>query len=151
MKKSNNNLSISSDITMQEMIQEDPKNEMDCAIFEVNYSEYIKGSQWSIKAEKCKNAAGQKCEICDSDRELEAHHFNYERLLKEEPEDLFCLCKECHTTYHKKLNGFPYPKFLSERNERLKHIKDVIYGRVACFSDRIVVSRGRPKLSDPNY
>jgi hypothetical protein len=126
MNKSNNDGSISSDITMQAMIPEDPEKEMARPICEVNYAEYIKGSQWSLKADKCKNAAGQKCEICDSDRELEAHHFNYERLLKEESEDVFCLCKECHTTYHLKLNGFPYPKFLTERNERLKHIKDVI-------------------------
>ena len=65
----------------------------------VNYSAYIKSGRWKKKADRVKERAGWRCMACNRPRgyvQLEAHHRTYERLGYEIPEDLICLCRDCH-------------------------------------------------------
>lgn len=61
------------------------------------YSAYIEFSpRWKAKRQACYKRFGYRCAICNSPRNLEAHHRTYARLFNERPEDLTCLCKDCH-------------------------------------------------------
>jgi hypothetical protein len=69
----------------------------------VNYGEYIVSPEWREKAEAAKEAAGQRCQVCNVSRDrstLDTHHRTYERLGHEEPGDLVVLCRDCHRLFH---------------------------------------------------
>ncbi len=68
----------------------------------MEYSEYIKTDHWKKLAEETKRLAGYRCQVCNSDGELHAHHRTYERKGDELQSDLVCLCKGCHSLYHDK-------------------------------------------------
>jgi hypothetical protein len=38
--------------------------------------------------------------VCNSDKQLDAHHRTYERIFNEEPGDLTVLCRKCHDRHH---------------------------------------------------
>ncbi len=71
-----------------------------------DYREYMQSSSWKVQAERAKERAGQKCQICNAERsediELHAHHRTYVRLLFELPGDLTVLCKECHDLFEER-------------------------------------------------
>jgi hypothetical protein len=121
----------------------------------MNYKGYIQSPQWATKAFECRAAAGGKCEICGSERELATHHYNYRRLGCEDPVDIFCLCRECHETYHRKLNGHPPPEEHTTRSERFDHLKAVISGPkwplMSYYGAKTYIWRGSRALRDPNY
>ena len=67
----------------------------------MDYQAYITSSRWrnSQARQAERQAAGFRCRICyrpDSEVELQVHHRTYERLGREEPSDLLCVCTECH-------------------------------------------------------
>ena len=65
----------------------------------VNYGRYLQSGAWRKKADTCKKRAGYRCQTCNRSNKqvrLEAHHRTYERLGYEIPEDLICLCRDCH-------------------------------------------------------
>ena len=70
-----------------------------------NYDRYIQSDAWRKRADECKRRAGYRCQLCNSAGPLEAHHRTYERLGREKPEDLTCLCSRCHREYHRWRNG----------------------------------------------
>ena len=61
----------------------------------------LREPDWLPRAERCKRRFGYRCALCNSDRQLEAHHRTYARLWHEWDEDLTCLCRPCHKRYHK--------------------------------------------------
>lgn len=63
------------------------------------YREYLKSKEWKEKSESAKERANYRCQICNSNSNLETHHRTYERVGSELPEDLTVLCKECHQLY----------------------------------------------------
>jgi 5-methylcytosine-specific restriction endonuclease McrA len=65
-----------------------------------DYHRYIQSDAWRKRADECKRRAGYRCQLCNSPDRLEAHHRTYERLGREEPGDLTCLCHRCHQEYH---------------------------------------------------
>lgn len=65
-----------------------------------NYHEYVRTAEWSAKAEAAKEAAGWRCQICNAEGDLDAHHRTYERLGHEMPSDLIALCRDCHALFH---------------------------------------------------
>jgi hypothetical protein len=70
------------------------------------YRDYIDHSPvWHRIAMECKRRAGFRCSVCALREELEVHHNSYEHLGDEWPEDLVCLCADCHAlfSYFKKL------------------------------------------------
>lgn len=65
------------------------------------YAEYIQSEAWQQQRTYALDRAKNRCQLCNSPYRLQAHHRTYERLGKEEPEDLTVLCDECHRTFHK--------------------------------------------------
>jgi len=53
-------------------------------------------------SEETKRLAGYRCQVCNSEGELHAHHRTYERKGDELQSDLICLCNECHILFHSK-------------------------------------------------
>ena len=68
---------------------------------EVNdYRAYIKNSpEWRTKADEIKDYFGNKCQLCNKNGILHAHHRTYKRVGEELPEDITVLCEKCHNEY----------------------------------------------------
>jgi len=66
----------------------------------LDYKEYLKTIHWQRMRHQVLKRAGNKCQVCKHDSELNVHHNNYANLWDEQPEDLIVLCKSCHELYH---------------------------------------------------
>lgn len=64
-----------------------------------DYYDYIQSDAWHKKAEDAKRRAGWRCQICNSNEDLEAHHRTYERLGYERPDDITVICAKCHDLF----------------------------------------------------
>lgn len=66
------------------------------------YSDYQRTPYWYHVSQRTKWAAGYKCSKCGRQKNLQAHHLTYEHrgLETKYPEDLICLCKNCHLEEH---------------------------------------------------
>jgi len=74
----------------------------------MNYHEYLLSPQWQIKRSAAIEAAGHRCQVCNSPDNLEVHHRTYERLGHEEPGDMTVLCATCHGLHSSRMNKQPY-------------------------------------------
>jgi hypothetical protein len=63
---------------------------------------------WKHLADEAKRRDGDRCKVCNGDRNLEAHHRTYDtiRTIKE-INDLVTLCRRCHIMFHDKIKGLP--------------------------------------------
>ncbi len=70
------------------------------------YGEYLKTDYWITVSKAVKARAGYRCQICNSQHDLQAHHRTYDHRGKEldHLDDLICLCRRCHETFHGKHN-----------------------------------------------
>ena len=68
----------------------------------MKYTEYLQSSYWKQVARAVKARAGNRCQVCNSRKELCAHHRTYENKGNEmnHLDDLTCLCLRCHTLFH---------------------------------------------------
>lgn len=68
------------------------------------YSEYLKTDYWQAVTTAVKTRAKYRCQICNSPHDLNAHHRSYEHRGNEleHLDDLICLCRRCHETFHGK-------------------------------------------------
>jgi 5-methylcytosine-specific restriction endonuclease McrA len=64
------------------------------------YHEYLASDDWQVKRSDVMQQAGYRCERCGLPWGLQVHHVTYERLGNELPEDLACLCRDCHRKLH---------------------------------------------------
>jgi hypothetical protein len=69
-----------------------------------NYDDYLRTIRWKRLSEETKRLAGFRCQICNSNKNLNAHHRTYERLGEELQSDLVCLCNACHKLFHEKMS-----------------------------------------------
>lgn len=67
----------------------------------VEYKDYLETDHWKKLAEETKRLAGYRCQVCNSERNLNAHHRTYERKGDELQGDLVCLCDHCHALFHR--------------------------------------------------
>ncbi len=67
------------------------------------YSDYLKTEHWRALAERVKEQAGRRCQICNSGGRLEGHHRTYDNLGAELPGDVIALCSDCHSKFHDKI------------------------------------------------
>jgi hypothetical protein len=67
------------------------------------YAEYIRSDTWKAKADSAKERARYRCQVCNGNDRLEAHHRTYARLGDEIPEDITVLCHKCHEKYSKSM------------------------------------------------
>jgi hypothetical protein len=65
-----------------------------------DYHAYLRSPEWKAKRDAQVAAAGGRCQVCNSTKQLNCHHRTYERIGNELPEDLFVLCAECHVIFH---------------------------------------------------
>lgn len=67
----------------------------------VNYASYLSSHAWKIRAREMREKANFKCQLCAcTDKPLNVHHNNYERLGRERDDDLIVLCEPCHQKFH---------------------------------------------------
>jgi len=67
----------------------------------VNYASYLSSHTWKMKAREMREKANFKCQLCAcTDKPLNVHHNNYDRLGRERNDDLIVLCEPCHNKFH---------------------------------------------------
>jgi len=66
----------------------------------ITYAEYLTTDTWRLRSLEAKERAGWRCEHCRSEGPLQTHHWTYERVGRERPDDLIVLCEDCHATVH---------------------------------------------------
>lgn len=78
-----------------------PNHEMNTQSQE-RYRDYLKTDYWKQVQFKVKERAGFRCQACNSQLDLVAHHRTYEHRGSELNHlgDLICLCKRCHAAIH---------------------------------------------------
>lgn len=64
------------------------------------YKEYLTTSHWQLVRSRALSAAGNRCQICNSDKQLNVHHRTYENRGNEKPSDVTVLCRMCHEKFH---------------------------------------------------
>ena len=64
-----------------------------------NYKEFLKTDEWKHIAQMVKERDGQKCVICGSTENLNAHHIGYDGDCLDE-NDIVTLCNRCHECLH---------------------------------------------------
>ncbi len=65
----------------------------------MDYASYLLTPHWRRIRFAAIWAAGGRCAVCGSDRELQAHHRTYANLFSESAADLVILCRRCHELY----------------------------------------------------
>jgi hypothetical protein len=66
------------------------------------YGDYLKTSHWKRIAREAKERAGNRCQLCNAESDLESHHRTYERRGYEQEGDITVLCGPCHGKFHGK-------------------------------------------------
>lgn len=66
-----------------------------------DYHAYLLSPEWKARRDERINAAGRRCQVCNSPDRLNCHHRTYERIGRESPEDLVVLCEVCHGIFHR--------------------------------------------------
>lgn len=89
------------------------------------YSDYLKTDYWKAVSLAVKKRAGYRCELCNSQHDLQAHHRCYDHRGKEleHLEDLTCLCRRCHAIFHGKETAAKEPA--PQPVKRAKHVPNV--------------------------
>jgi hypothetical protein len=75
----------------------------------MKYEEYLKTEYWSRVTKAVKSRAGYRCQVCNSQLDLNAHHRTYEHRGRELEflDDLICMCRRCHAVFHGKIEVMP--------------------------------------------
>lgn len=63
--------------------------------------EYYLSTTWLALRAEAIEAAGRRCQLCNSPDFLEVHHRTYARLFCERLSDLTVLCGACHRMFHR--------------------------------------------------
>lgn len=73
------------------------------------YADYLQTDYWKAVEREVKRRADYRCQICNSQHDLQAHHRTYEHRGKELDHlgDLTCLCRRCHAIFHGQLVAVP--------------------------------------------
>lgn len=93
----------------------------------MNYQDYLKTDYWKAVAQAVKKRADYRCQICNSQHDLQAHHRCYDHRGKELQHlgDLTCLCRRCHAIFHGKLpHVTPEPKHKKEKTPKVHDAVD---------------------------
>jgi hypothetical protein len=74
------------------------------AIKGMPYRAFLRTNYWKSIASEIKKKAGKRCQMCNRGGEVHTHHRTYRNHGKEHnyPEDLVCVCDECHSKFHGK-------------------------------------------------
>lgn len=72
----------------------------------INHKDYIDSPEWARKKEEYYSKHPRKCQICNTEKRIHLHHKTYERLGKEEDNDLVPLCAAHHERLHEEHNAY---------------------------------------------
>lgn len=64
------------------------------------YRLYLDSHEWRNLRGMALERADGRCQVCNSPRNLHAHHRTYSRLGIERVEDITVLCRRCHQVFH---------------------------------------------------
>lgn len=64
------------------------------------YKDYLQSEGWKRRRSWALEFWGNRCAICNSNKNIEVHHRCYDRIGYEQLNDLIALCNHCHTTHH---------------------------------------------------
>lgn len=66
------------------------------------YDTYLQSDAWKAVSFAVKKRAGFRCQVCNSQHDLQAHHRTYANRGNEmnHLDDLICLCRRCHGVFH---------------------------------------------------
>jgi 5-methylcytosine-specific restriction endonuclease McrA len=70
------------------------------AVRAMPYRDYLRTDWWQRFRADALRRAGGRCQLCGGDGPLEVHHNTYARLGCERPEDVICICCDCHDLFH---------------------------------------------------
>ena len=70
----------------------------------MTYQDYLKTDYWKAVSDAVKKRADYRCQLCNSQHDLCAHHRTYDHRGQEldHLSDLTCLCRRCHEIFHGK-------------------------------------------------
>jgi len=85
-------------------------------VFFMNYKDYLQSEHWQNKRKEVISKQGNRCRICNSNKNLNIHHRTYRQYGKSilgHELNLFLLplCRDCHVLWHK-YHGYkriPFP------------------------------------------
>ena len=66
----------------------------------MNYHEYMESDEWKAVRGKRMKLDHFQCTMCGTAKNLTVHHITYDRLGREDMDDLITLCKGCHAKVH---------------------------------------------------
>lgn len=68
------------------------------------YNDYLKTDYWKAVSDAVKKRASYRCQLCNSQHDLSAHHRTYDHRGSELDflDDLTALCRRCHDIFHGK-------------------------------------------------
>lgn len=108
------------------------------------YGAYIRSEKWDKKRRKRLEVDGHTCQDCRcTDRPLDVHHLNYNRLGRERMSDLVSLCRRCHDKRHR--NGTILIEFCQTCGQILIIIKHWLkdgWTRWVCSDGHVVEKKG---------
>lgn len=67
------------------------------------YRNYLTTDGWRARRIVALEFAHYRCQLCNSDKNLEVHHRCYDKLGREPLSDLVVLCAQCHRRHHRAL------------------------------------------------
>jgi len=75
----------------------------------LTYQEFLQTPLWKLVSLRVKQEANFKCKLCNSSKNLQAHHRSYELLgyeFYQGYKNLVCICNECHDHHHDKEGAY---------------------------------------------
>ena len=102
------------------------------------YLTYLKSKEWRAKRDRVIERCGNVCEHCGHYPVAEIHHLTYDRVFREELDDLQGLCVYCHTFMHHKWADDGEAEYERDvrRREELDRLVAPARAEVARFEDR---------------
>jgi hypothetical protein len=90
---------------------------------QARYQEYLQSPYWKQVTDAVKRRADYRCQLCNSQHGLQAHHRSYQHRGRElegnNLNDLVCLCAACHRLFHEGNKiAFQPPGIARAREER---------------------------------
>lgn len=86
-------------------------NEYYKALRQLSHADYLKTPHWRWLRKWALHYADYRCQLCNSNKNLEVHHRTYENIPDEDDyNDLIVLCNECHGHFHTRLPKLPSKK-----------------------------------------
>lgn len=91
-----------------------------------NYNDYLQSPEWKQKRQEALARAEGRCQLCNSNKNLEVHHRKYSLWGTEPVTDLTVLCSSCHYQFEKqkRRKEKPHQKQTTKHAKKLKRRRE---------------------------